>query len=49
VPWCCVIVVHCECFDHFPLSPLRWFFNMKEKPWCLWFLNQFKWFIARLG
>jgi hypothetical protein len=18
VPWCCVIVVHCECFDHFP-------------------------------
>jgi hypothetical protein len=19
VPWCCVIVVHCECFDHFPI------------------------------
>jgi hypothetical protein len=20
VPWCCVIVVHCEYFDHFPFS-----------------------------
>jgi len=20
VPWYCVIVVHCECFDHFPFQ-----------------------------
>jgi len=22
VPWCCVIIVQCECFDHFSYSKL---------------------------